>query len=306
MTIDQSLASEREILEQFGASVSGIRGDSESNISGVYINTPESAVVDSLKELKNLSIASLVGFPYVPELPSSVTTLRYSYPSSQKLSQSCWGNIQALMKNLVFLELAGCGLTELPPWLEKAKNLTILDVSNNNFTRWPANVPDNVIDFSLRNNQISEFPAKTSIKTYKFEHLDLANNKFNSLSSYLHIRQLRHLDMSGNLFTKLPSYLTGWQVKKSGYVDVSEQNTDNPLTETKIAEMNEAIKEANQSRERNEQRRLLAVGDINTTKKNMADKKLRKFADFRGNQIEDLGEGWDQLEDSYYSPTICF
>jgi len=272
------------VMDGLGAARSATaRCDSQGRVRTLRVKGGCDA--DSLAGLDCLNAVSLTGWEAVPELPDSVNALRFSYPQGGKLSGRCWDRIRQASGSLTFLELSGCGLTELPSWLSASSTLRYLRFDDNQFDSWPK-LPPGTATFAARDNRLRRLPSKRVLSEFEFHELDLAGNRIAELSEWLRLRKLRKLDVSRNDFVHLPSRLASWQVKSALL-----RATGNDLDDSYLREMNSRVLKGCHP---------LVWGP-------MADfdgKNIPKWADFSDNRIDYLDDGWLELDGRNYPPCI--
>lgn len=86
--------------------------------------------------------------------------------------------------DIVRLNLANCGITEIPAEIGQLKNIETLNLSTNNLTKIPAEIGklDSLVILDLSNNALTELPPEIG-----------------------QLKNLKLLDVTGNNLTKIPT-----------------------------------------------------------------------------------------------------
>lgn len=275
---------DRAILEKLGDGRTEANCDSEGRVRTLRTRGP--CETGDLAGLTALNAVNLTGWDAVPALPTGLNALRYAYPSNGTLTGDSWERIRETGGQLTFLDLSGCGIAEMPGWFPaETPALRHVVLNGNELTTWP-DLPHGTETFAARDNTLRRFPPKAALTEYDFEVLDLAGNRISELSEWVRLRKLRLLDLSRNEFTHLPSRLSAWQVM-SAHVDAS----GNSLTDAYLQEMNSRVAPGCHSLE----------WSLASQK---GDRRTKRSADFSGNGIDYLDEGWLELDGRNYPPHI--
>ncbi|MEK7514886.1 MAG: leucine-rich repeat domain-containing protein [Patescibacteria group bacterium] len=104
------------------------------------------------------------------------------------------------------LDMSGKGLTKVPSYVFEAREIAVLDLSNNALSgSLPAEVRQlqNLKVLDLSNNVFTGVPAEIG-QLVNLEVLDLSNNKITGLPNELgNLSKLTTLDLSGNLYSEM-------------------------------------------------------------------------------------------------------
>lgn len=126
------------------------------------------------------------------------------------------------------LGIPNCGLTELPIELKKFKNLTRLEIYDNNLENADLSMLCNfkkLKALKLENCNLTEIPA--SIFCLKsLEELSLFDNNINALPKQLFVlTNIKSLELGGNLLTSLPNEIL--KLKNLELLNISGYNRNN-------------------------------------------------------------------------------
>ncbi|XP_008275217.1 leucine-rich repeat-containing protein 8E [Stegastes partitus] len=200
-----------ESLEEVPVWMYILHGLEELHLSGPLTNeVSKSATLDSLRELRSLSVLTLRS--NLTKIPPSVGDIALQlqrlciYNEGAKLQ--AFSSLKKLT-NLISLELVGCELERIPSAVFSLSNLQELDLKENKLSTVEEILSlqhcQRLVTLRLWHNKIAYIPDHIS-KLHTLETLDMSWNKLRKLPSRLfYCTKLRHLDVSHNQLTSLPS-----------------------------------------------------------------------------------------------------
>jgi len=245
----------------------------------------EQQPLPEMSKLNGLKVFYASGCAALPELPASVHAVSFT---GSAVKNSTALKPLAKLKDMTFLDLSYNQMTSIPKWLERMRHLAHIKLSGNELSLFPTGLPTVLSTLDLSSNKIRSFPHASNLKGRQFHELRLSHNLISQIPSALDMSELRLLDLSHNRFVCLPDELMMWR-RKASMVNVS----GNPITQETLEELSKMVKKGSHPL-------LFRLADQENPRDYI------RYADFRGNQIDSIADGWLEGVGRRFPPVVGY